>query len=518
MSSSTAVSVTIERGASAGTMLDSLLWEVRHRVAAELEESAPGPELAARLDALEPADLDEAALVEGIAAWERVGSWAAAGQARLVAELNSRQRGARGAFLSEEVAARLSVTRPVAEAKVGLALHLDRVPVVADALARGDVDVRRATVLTDELARLSDAAAAEVAKAVLPAARECTAPQLRQRLRRMELLRDPDGARTRHARACADRRVELAPASDAMAWLSAYLPADDAAAIHTSLTALAGDAAPEDERTLDQRRADALVDLATRWLDAGVHPDGTALTTRQGRRPHLVVTASAATLLGLADAPGELQGYGPIPPEMAQRIAARSTWEPLLASAWNGEPLARSTQRYTPTQSLRDAVVLRDRTLHVRGLPHARRALRRRPRGAVRGRPGRRRSGRWGSGRGKARRREARRRRSDRRTSGRRARRDRAADLARQPAGALPAPPSRQDPRRLGGDAQRRRVHPLARSDGSGLPETARARPARGGPGTAATRGRDDRPVPATTLLTGCCFWFSRACVPVVDE
>lgn len=362
MSSSTAVSVTIERGASAGTMLDSLLWEVRHRVAAELEESAPGPELAARLDALEPADLDEAALVEGIAAWERVGSWAAAGQARLVAELNSRQRGARGAFLSEEVAARLSVTRPVAEAKVGLALHLDRVPVVADALARGDVDVRRATVLTDELARLSDAAAAEVAEAVLPAARECTAPQLRQRLRRMELLRDPDGARTRHARACADRRVELAPASDAMAWLSAYLPADDAAAIHTSLTALAGDAAPEDERTLDQRRADALVDLATRWLDAGVHPDGTALTTRQGRRPHLVVTASAATLLGLADAPGELQGYGPIPPEMAQRIAARSTWEPLLASAWNGEPLARSTQRYTPTQSLRDAVVLRDRT------------------------------------------------------------------------------------------------------------------------------------------------------------
>ncbi|WP_199423344.1 HNH endonuclease signature motif containing protein [Actinotalea solisilvae] len=335
---------------------------MRHRVAAELEESAPGPELAARLDALEPADLDEAALVEGIAAWERIASWAAAGQAWLVAELDGRQRGARGAFLSEEVAARLSVSRPVAEAKVGLALHLDRVPAVAGALARGDVDVRRATVLTDELARLSDAAAAEVAEAVLPSARECTAPQLRQRLRRMELLRDPDGARTRHARACADRRVELTPAPDAMAWLSAYLPADDAAAIHTSLTALAGDAAPDDERTLDQRRADALVDLATRWLDAGAHPDGTPLATRQGRRPHLVVTASAATLLGLAEGPGELQGYGPIPPEMARRIAAHSTWEPLLASAWNGEPLARSTRRYAPTQSQRDAVVLRDST------------------------------------------------------------------------------------------------------------------------------------------------------------
>ncbi|MBX9246200.1 DUF222 domain-containing protein [Actinotalea ferrariae] len=364
----------VPEGAAVVEFWEQWLWSVRHRVAAELEEARPGPELAARMAALEPADLDEPALVEAVAAWERLGSWVAAGQARVIAELATRRRRTPGAFVSDEVAVALSTTKAVADGKVGLALGLDRMPAAADALARGDLDVRRATVLSDELMRLDHDAAQRVVDAVLPAAVSCTAPQLRARLRRMELLRDPEGARVRHERACLERRVELSPAPDAMAWLSAYLPADEAVAIHTTLTALAGEAAPEDDRDLDQRRADALVDVTTRWLDAGVHPDGTPLAVRQGRRPHLAVTASAATLLGLSDEPGELAGYGPIPPAMARRIAARSTWEPLLADVWTGEPLARSTRRYTPTQELRDAVVARDRTCTFPGcrMPAAR--------------------------------------------------------------------------------------------------------------------------------------------------
>ncbi len=350
------------------------MWAVCHAVAAELAEAAPGVGLAERLAGLEPADVDEAGLVEALAAWERVVSWAVAGQARVIAELASRERGARGEFLAEEVAVALSVTRRVAEEKVALAVGLGRIPAAADALAGGQVDVRRATVLCEELAHVPDEVAQDVAAAVLPGAGSCTAPQLRGRLRRLELCRDPDGAHKRHVRAREQRRVELHPAPDAMAWLSAYLPADEAVAIHTGLTALAGDASPGDARTLDQRRADALVDVTTRWLDAGVHPDGTPLPVRQGRRPHLAVTASAATLLGLSHEPGELAGYGPIPPQMARRIAARSTWEPLLTDAWSGAPLARSTRRYTPTQAQRDVVVLRDVTCTFPGcrMPAAR--------------------------------------------------------------------------------------------------------------------------------------------------
>ena len=129
-------------------------------------------------------------------------------------------------------------------------------------------------VLTDDLAHLPDHEAEAVARSVVPEASSLTAPQLRARLRRLELEQHPDAAEARHRRACRDRHVELTPVADSMAWLSAYLPADDATAIHTTLTALADQAAPDDPRSLDERRADALVDLAVRWLDAGATPHG----------------------------------------------------------------------------------------------------------------------------------------------------------------------------------------------------------------------------------------------------
>ncbi|WP_199424503.1 HNH endonuclease signature motif containing protein [Actinotalea solisilvae] len=345
-----------------GTWGDEWAWSVLHRLASELDASVPSPALVARLDGLEPADVDDAALVEMAAAWERVASWAAAGQARAVQELHRRRRGLHAGTVADELAARLNVTRAAAEGKLGLAVALDTLPEVADALSRGDLDVRRATVLTEDLAHLPADAAREVAAAVLPQARECTAPQLRQRVRRLELVRDPDGAARRHDRARERRRVELQPAPDSMAWLTAYLPADDAVAIHTTLTALVADRAEGDSRSLDARRADALVDLATRWLDAGTAPDGTPLGTAQGRRPHLVLTASALAVAGLTDSPAHLEGYGPVPATLARRIGARATWEPLLVDARTGAPLARSTGRYAPSQGLRDAVVQRDAT------------------------------------------------------------------------------------------------------------------------------------------------------------
>lgn len=339
-------------------------WAERHPLATELEHSGPGAALAGRMARLEPADMDDAALVEAVAAWERLASWVAAGQGRAIAELSRRRLGERADHLADEVSARLSVTRAVADGKVALALELDRLPAVADALAGGALDVRRATVLAEELGRLPEHVAQDVAAAVLPDAGTSTAPQLRNRLRRIEILRDPDGATVRHRRACEQRRVELVPAPDAMAWLSAYLPAADAVAVRTALTTLATSAGldADDDRTLDQRRADALVDLATQWLDAGTTPDGSPLRTAQGRRPHLVVTATAGTILGLEDQPAVPDGYGVVPPGVARRLAARSTWEPLLVDAVSGEPLARSTRRYAPTQSLRDALAVRDRT------------------------------------------------------------------------------------------------------------------------------------------------------------
>ena len=338
-------------------------WADAHPLAMSLDGARPGPELAATLAALEPAEVDDAALVEAIAAWERVASWATARQAHAVNELRRRREGQRReAFVGDEIAARLGTTRAGGESKVLTASSLERLPEVSDALERGDIDHLKARVICDEVMPLGDAEAHRVAAAVLPRASVLTGPQLRSRIRRMELAQHPLAAEERHRAAVADRFVDLQPARDGMAWLNAYLPADQGVAVYTTLTALADAAAPDDPRPIAARRADALVDLVTPYLDAGVGPDGRALPVRQGRRPHLQVTASATTLLGLDEQPGELAGYGPIPASMARAIAAGATWRPVLVDERTGELRGRGPIRYRPSSDLVARVVDRDLT------------------------------------------------------------------------------------------------------------------------------------------------------------
>src|SRR5674476_908699 len=243
-------------------------WADAHPLAVSLDGARPGPELAATLVALEPAEVDDAALVEAIAAWERLVSWATARQAHAVNELRRRREGQRReAFVGDEIAARLGTTRAGGESKVLTASSLERLPEVSDALERGDIDHLKARVICDEVLPLDDAEAHRVAAAVLLRASVLTGPQLRSRIRRMELAQNPAAAEERHRAAVADRFVDLQPARDGMAWLNAYLPADQGVAVYTSLTALADAAAPDDPRPVAARRADALVDLVTRVVD-----------------------------------------------------------------------------------------------------------------------------------------------------------------------------------------------------------------------------------------------------------
>jgi hypothetical protein len=62
---------------------------------------------------------------------------------------------------------------------------------------------------------------------------------------------------TRHAKGVLDRRVEYCPDQDGMAWITAYLPGDQAAAIWNRTTAISrGLQGPAEQRTLTQLRAD----------------------------------------------------------------------------------------------------------------------------------------------------------------------------------------------------------------------------------------------------------------------
>jgi len=88
---------------------------------------------------------------------------------------------------------------------------------------------------------------------------------------------EPDEQDERIGRSLADRYVSVRPDLDGVSFLSAALSSMDAASIDRVLTAIAAVADPGDIRTMQQRRADALVDVLLGRIRNGCHTrwDGT---------------------------------------------------------------------------------------------------------------------------------------------------------------------------------------------------------------------------------------------------
>jgi hypothetical protein len=362
------------RGGSVGPVL-----------ADRLEAHAPGPELTALLASLGCPGLSADELVEAVAAWERIAAWATARQAEAVAELAARAVSRTEAeYTGDWIAARLAITRSAGEGKVALAQTLVDLPALGELLEAGRVDAYKVKVVGDELVTLPLAEQRAVLDTLLEQAPRLTGPQLRQRARKAALAIRPEAVVERHHAAVAERRVELTPAPDGMAWLSAFLPASDAQVCWTALTALAAAAAgsgeadssaeragvpggPGDGWDQDNRRADALTDVLRGILDAGATPGGLPLPSTQRVRPHIQVTLAATTLLGLDEQPGTLAGYGPIPAELARRIAQEGTWRRLLTDPATGQVLERGRVTYRPGADLTGTVIARDVTCRFPG-------------------------------------------------------------------------------------------------------------------------------------------------------
>jgi hypothetical protein len=347
----------------------------------------PGVELARLLASVDVAAVrSDADVLELIAAWERVISWAQVQQLDAIAEFVRRPvvvgtdphagwaaRGVPGRptreFADDELAVRLGTSRVAAASRVGTALSLAVThEATAAALREGAIDFSKARLIVESTSGLAVDVAREIEAKVLPRAGEQNCGRLKQVLRRAVIVADPAGAEQRRKRARSERRVVITPMPDDMAELYAVLPALQAAAIDTALTASAramkAELCDADRRTMDQLRADALaapfeVALSTGVLD-GLLP--TRLEKVRGSRAQLQVPVPASVLLGISDAPGHLAGYGPITAATAREIAEDATWRRILTDPVRGAVLDVGTTTYRPPAPLDRHVKTRDGT------------------------------------------------------------------------------------------------------------------------------------------------------------
>jgi hypothetical protein len=346
-----------------------------------VEDLPPGPQLASLLHDADLAGVGAYELVEAVAGWQRLASWAAAKQATAIMELSRRaemQPVDGGRWIESmnplrvtgiEIAARLAVTPREGEGLAARArVWAEDLLATHAALREGRIDVRKAEVIADTLRGHTLLLARAVEAEVLPRAEELTAPRLRRAMIGALHRLDPDTMAERAQRAADDRYVRVTPAKDGMAWLEAYLPAQDAAAVETAVAAAAAAmkrSDPGDGRTVAQRRADALAQLG--WLALatgrlGGCPCGQSLDGAHRRPVSVQVTVPISTLLGLNQQAGELAGYGPIPADVARRLAGFGTWRRLVTDPVSGALIDYGRTRYDPPPDLIEHVVARDRT------------------------------------------------------------------------------------------------------------------------------------------------------------
>lgn len=245
---------------------------------------APGPGLAAYLEAIDPEALDFTATIEVVAAYKRLEAWSASRAARAADALTqrpeldfSRLADDRGLLtvttvVADELAPRLGMTRAAAKNLVCIGRALNgALWQTGEALENGLIDFRKAAIIHRSLENSALEITAGVESAVLPDAPFRTPPQLQRDIATAIIAVAPEEANTRAIAAMAKRRVNHPrPLPDGMASILAVLPATDAVALDLALESAARAAKSHgDSRTLDQLRADSLAFMSHTALDTG---------------------------------------------------------------------------------------------------------------------------------------------------------------------------------------------------------------------------------------------------------
>ena len=392
----------------------------------ELLAAFPGIKTLASLVAIDPSNLNHGGRIDYLSALERQSAWlqavlqraivAVAGETPSVAE--HMWDGIDGAE-REDVAAALRLSGNTAQMRIDVARTLvNHLPNTCSALAMGEISSAHATVIAKETAAairdgISEFAIYQIEEKALAHAEFHTPGQVASKVRTTIAQLAPAEFEEVVDRARETRRVSCYNDADGMATVVAILPAQDAQTVMKSIEAYiltmnerdeveragnrgwvsdahsngASDAhsnGASDARSngVSDARSNGVSDATSTWsLLSADNKRADALTAilssalaekvdhvRPHRRPVTVnVTIDLPTLLGLAENPGQLSGYGAIPASVARELASDATWKRFITDPQTGNLLDYGREKYEPPQALVDFLLARDRTCRFPG-------------------------------------------------------------------------------------------------------------------------------------------------------
>ena len=347
---------------------------------AELLRAKPGYITLGELIGINPRALSSSGRIDYLSALDRQESWICAlKQEALVAiagEYADEDGGIFGCVDDEEredVATALRLSPTTAQNRIDVARVLvGHLPNTISALSTGDISVAHATVIARETATairngLSEESIFRVEQTALAHAEFHTPGQVASKVKTTIAKLAPEEFEEIVDRARDSRRVSCYPEADGMATVIAILPAEDAQTVMKSIEAFilkrnSEDAPDWSILSADMKRADALTYIASQALSS------LADEVQPHRRPITIsVAIDLPTLLGLAENPGQLAGYGAIPASVARRLAADGNWQRFVSDPTTGNLLDFGREKYTPPQELVDYLLARDRVCRFPG-------------------------------------------------------------------------------------------------------------------------------------------------------
>jgi len=369
---------------------------------ADLLKATPGYKVLGELIEINPRMLSASAKVDYLAALDRQESWfCALKQEALVAIAGEEPNEDGGIFNCvddeerEDVATALRLSPTTAQNRIDVARVLvGHLPNTISALASGEISAAHATVIAKETATairngLSEEGVFRVEQAALAHAEFHTPGQVANKVKTTIAKFSPEDFEEIVSKARDSRRVSCYPEADGMATVVAILPAEDAQMVMKSIEAFIVKRNQEEESctcnlktgtsqgcvfhsredaaewsllSADMKRADALTFIASQALSS------MADVVRPHRRPVAVsVAIDLPTVLGLADNPGQLAGYGAIPASVARKLAADGAWQRFISDPITGNLLDFGREKYIPPQELVDFLLARDRTCRFPG-------------------------------------------------------------------------------------------------------------------------------------------------------